>query len=254
MEKTQSSDRMETLRQLQDLDKRLLGLMRIREAEPRRLKETEDRVAAQEARLKDLDTRHSQYQRDISKRELEIRSHQEKINRLKEQLLKAGTNKEYQALINEISLEEAEKGRIEDKVLEMMIGVEQYTKEENEIKAALGTAKQAAGQLRTEVEAGLSEVKKREAELAAQRKDVAAKLDPETLKRYEGLLRSRTGEAVVAAIFQAGTGGEEGQYMCQGCFMPLTHQMVNQLMLGIDLVGCKSCGRILYLTARDGKE
>ena len=37
---------MEILRQLQDLDRRLLGIMRIKEAEPRRLKETEDRVAA----------------------------------------------------------------------------------------------------------------------------------------------------------------------------------------------------------------
>ena len=83
---------------------------------------------------------------------------------------------------------------------------------------------------------------------------MAAKLDPETLKRYEGLLRTRGGEAVVAAIFQAGMGGEEGQYLCQGCFMPLTHQMVNQLMLATDLVGCKSCGRILYLSARSEKE
>ncbi len=247
MENVETSEKILLLRKIQDVDRRILGLRRIQEAEPKRLKEADDLVAAEEARLKTLGDSHGQYQRDIGRKELDVKSRQEKIERLKGQLLKAATNKEYQALMNEISLEEVEKGRVEDQILEMMMGIEDFSREEKSLKDDMAVAKVKAAEIRKEVEAGLSEMQEREAVLLAERKEVAAKIDGETLRRYEGLFRSRRGEAMVQAIYQPGSGGEEARYVCQGCFMPLTHQMVNLLLLGQEIVACKSCGRLLYV-------
>jgi predicted nucleic acid-binding Zn-ribbon protein len=34
---------------------------------------------------------------------------------------------------------------------------------------------------------------------------------------------------------------------CHGCYVGVTHQMINELMNANTLVFCKTCGRILYL-------
>lgn len=240
------------LRELQEIDRQLAHYRRMQEYEPRRLAGQEAQVAAEEAKLKSLGDKHSGTQRDISRKELDIKARQEKTNRLKTQMLSATTNKEYQAFLKEVSLEEVEKSRAEDELLEMMIGTEAFAKEETAIKAGIETARKGVQAVAVEVKAAVAEAAAREAELAASRKGVATALDPDTLRRYESLFRSRNGEAVVEATFEAGSGGEEGQYLCRGCFMPLTHQMLNLLIIGKEVITCKSCSRILYI--EDHKE
>jgi uncharacterized protein len=238
---------LEVLRKLQGVDRQLLNIARMKDYEPRRLKEAESAVAAEQARLKDLGERHVRFQKDMSRKELEIKSRQEKIDKLKSQLLAAGTNREYQSFQKEIGLETLEKGKIEEELLEMMIGIEAFAAEEAKIKGAMGEHQAKVEAIRAEVNAALAEMKGRETGLLAERKEIASKLDREVVSKYEGLFRSRNGEAVVDATYEAGTGGEEAQYICKGCFMPLTHQMVNLLLLQETIVTCKSCGRILFI-------
>jgi uncharacterized protein len=238
---------LEVLKKLQTVDRQLYNLARMREYEPRRQREAEGTLASEESRLKDLNDRHTKYQKDISRKELDVKGRQEKINKLKSQLLSAATNREYQSFTKEIALEEAEKGKLEEELLEMMIGIEGFTAEEVKIKADMIEEKKKVDAIRAEVKSALEDIKKKEATLLAERSEVASKLESETLRRYEGLFKSRGGEAVVLAAYEPGTGGEEGQYQCKGCFMPLTHQMVNLLILGQEIVTCKSCGRILFI-------
>jgi len=238
---------LEVLKKLQAVDRQLLNLTRMKEYEPRRQREAEGTLASQEMRLKDLNDRHTKYQKDITRKELDVKSRQEKINKLKSQLLTAATNREYQGFTKEIALEETEKGKLEEELLEMMIGIESFTAEEAKIKTEMVEERKKVDGVRAEVKAALEDIKKKEVGLFAERAEVASKLDAETLRRYEGLFKSRGGEAVVLAQYESGIGGEEGQYQCKGCFMPLTHQMVNLLLIGQEIVTCKSCGRILYI-------
>jgi uncharacterized protein len=238
---------LDVLKKLQGVDRQLFNIARMKEYEPKRHKDAEAAVAAEEARLKELDERHVRFHKDMSRKELDIKGRQEKINKLKSQLLTAGTNREYQAFQKEIGLEEVEKAKIEEELLEMMIGIESFAAEEVKIKGAIGEHKKTLESLRAEVNAALAEMKARETGLVAHRGEVASKLDPDVLSKYEGLFRSRNGEAVVDATYEAGMSGEEAQYICKGCFMPLTHQMVNLLLLQETIVTCKSCGRILYI-------
>ena len=244
---------IEILKKLQEVDRQLAHVRRMEEYEPKRLAAEEARVSAEEGKLKSLGDRHGQTQRDISRKELDVKARLEKITRLKTQMLSASTNKEYQAFLREVSLEEAEKSRVEDEILDMMVSTEDAAAEEKNIKAEIARLRGALDTVRADVKAALAEASRREVELAKARADVAAALDPDTLRRYEAIFKSRGGEAVVEAKFESGSGGEEGQYLCRGCFMPLTHQMVNLMHIGQDIVTCKSCGRILFIGEKEDK-
>lgn len=242
-----TKEKIEILKKLQSIDRRLAHCHRMKEYEPRRLAAQQARVAEAEAKLKGLDTKHGNSQKDISLKELDIKARQEKINRLKAQMLTVKTNKEYQAFLKEISLEEVEKSRVEDELLELMVGTEGFSSEEAALRQAIDAAKKQVETITVEVKAALAEADAEESMLASERAAVAAQLDADTLRRYESLFRSRNGEAVVEATFEPGSGGEEGQYLCRGCNMPLTHQMMNLMLLGKDIITCKSCSRILYI-------
>lgn len=242
-----TKERIATLKELQKIDRQLAHFRKMKEYEPRHLKDEEDKLAAQQARLKNLSERHAGKQREIGRKELEVKARDEKVKKFKGQLLTSDSNRTYQALMTEISLEEMEKRKVEDEILEMMVGNETFSSDENAIKADIEAAKKQVEAVRVEAKAALAEVAIQEGKLLKERREVAAKVDPDVLKTYEGLFKSRAGEAVVEAAYEAGSGGEEGQYQCKGCFMPLTHQMVNLLLIGKDIITCKSCGRILYV-------
>jgi predicted nucleic acid-binding Zn-ribbon protein len=252
----ETKEKIDILKKLQGIDRELAHYRRMKEYEPKRLADQQARVAAQEARLKELGDKHSQIQREMSRKELDVKARQEKINRLKSQMVAGGkpkmTNREYQAFLKEVGIEEVEKSRVEDEIIELMVGTEGLAAEEKTIKDAIAAAKDQIEKVSVEVKAALAEAVAKEEELAGRRREVAALLDADTLRKYEGLFRSRNSEAVVSATFEAGSGGEEGQYLCRGCFLPLTHQMLNLLMIGKDIITCKSCGRILYI--EDHKE
>ena len=70
-----------------------------------------------------------------------------------------------------------------------------------------------------------------------QRNDLAASLDPVTLRQYDQLRQSKGGLAVAKV--------ERG--LCQACRMSLPTQQQQRVRSGRQTVLCSSCGRILFL-------
>jgi len=240
-------DTLETLRRLQDVDRRLRHIRRMKQYEPQRLAEAEEKKAAAEKLRDELHQDHGDIQRKLHKAELDVKSREEKIRRLKSQMLEASTNREYQSFLNEVSLQEVEKDRAEERVLELMEEIEGFDEREATVKREIDEADSELAATRAEVEKALEELGEKEKELSAEREEIASALERDTLRRYEALFASRDGEAVVRAQYRVGEGRSECQYICTGCYMRLNPQMVNLLLIGRELVQCKSCGRILYI-------
>ncbi|MHC4714246.1 MAG: zinc ribbon domain-containing protein [Planctomycetota bacterium] len=252
---TETRDVISTLKRIQEVDGKLVHVSRMKKLEPERLAEAEEACAASERLFGDLDNKHGELQRKISHLELDIKAKEGLISRHKSQMLTASNNREYQTLLHEISLEEVEKSRVEDQVLESMIQVEALAEEEKQIKAKVAEAKKGLEQMRREVAASLAELDESEKELTAARNGIAAGLPDDVLRQYRRLFESRTGLAVVPTIYESGTARLEGRYLCGGCKMTLSHQMINLLLLAKDLVYCTSCGRILFFEEQsEGEE
>ncbi len=166
----------------------------------------------------------------------EIQVQQQKISKLRDQMLQAKTNDQYRAFQNEIGFCEQEIRKAEDRILELMSESEPLEKNVKAAETALKAEK-------TQVEAEKEDARRRTAadkteleKLQAERKRVVADLNPAVLRKYENIRKHRRGVAVAEAA--------EGR--CTGCHMAMRLQFFQDLKKSDQVMTCESCGRILY--------
>jgi len=68
-------------------------------------------------------------------------------------------------------------------------------------------------------------------------KQIVPEIDKKILASYERILKGKDGMALAAVH----------DYSCQGCFINLPPQVINEIKKHDHLVICESCARILYL-------
>jgi len=84
--------------------------------------------------------------------ELELKSRDEQITRLRASLNTAKTNKEYSAVLTQLNTTKADNSKIESQSLELLKNIEADEAECKEIQSQINEQKQHLEQLRTEVE------------------------------------------------------------------------------------------------------
>lgn len=229
---------IEKLLVLQDCDQKLLtARAELQQIGPRR-----DLLNAKaKATQSGLDAAKTSAQKIESERkrlELEVDSKKQQIDKYATQQLQTKKNEEYRALANEIENCKGVIGKLEDQQLELMEQAEAAAKK-------VADATKVAKDLKTAADAEIEDLGKAETSLKAkvaaletERAALAGGIDPDTLNRYERLLRNK-GNRVVVGI-------EHG--VCGGCHMKFPHQITVTLQAGEEVVTCPNCGRILYYT------
>ncbi len=169
-------------------------------------------------------------------RQLQLKTNEARINDLKSKLNACTTNKEYQALKDQIAASEMANSVLSDEILEMF---EKNDEHEQSVKAA--TEVLAKG--REELDKVTRRVSDELASLESEYKDVKAKLAAAESKLplsfradYDRVAKSRGDEALAPL---------DGEF-CGGCSVNVTLQMINELRMSKP-VFCKSCGCLLYL-------
>ena len=169
--------------------------------------------------------------------ELDLKTREAEIKKLETQLAAVRTNKEYSAILSEITTKKADIARTEDEMLMLMDSIEQ----QEAATQACGEAKHFAEKDREEHKDGIvveqEEVSRQLREIAQRREEMAAGISPELLYRYERILEKRGAGAVVPVV----------ENSCQGCFMKMTPEVQAQLLRNEGIIYCKFCSRIIYL-------
>ncbi len=221
---------------LQDLDNRVAELTREIAALPKHTHEIEKKLEIHERKLEADRAALSANQKERKQMEGEIQVQEQKISKLRGQMLDAKTNEQYRAFQNEIEFCEKEIRRAEDRILELM-------QEAEPLDRNLIAAEAALKQEKSQVEAEKQEARQRTAadqkqldELQAERKKVVAGMNPNLYRHYERIRRGRRGLAVVEAV--------DGR--CTGCHMAMRLQFFQDLKHSSQVLTCESCGRILY--------
>ncbi len=181
----------------------------------------------------------------VDRLELELKSRDEHIEKLRGHLNLARTNKEYSALLTELNTAKADDSKLETQVLELMKNVEVDTASCEEIKQQIEAQKVKLDEVRKETESKASEFEKELAEVQAEW-DTAAKevTDKKALAIFERVAETYDGEAMAEV---EGWEDNTGSYSCGGCFMGIPAEVVNVLSGHDDIVRCSNCTRILYL-------
>lgn len=170
--------------------------------------------------------------------EHEVESHTEKLARAEQSLYGGAVRnpKELEDLQNEVNSLNRYRPRLEDRLLEAMLALEeaelqaQAAGEELERLEALRTAQNRA--LIEEAEAVRQAVQRLEAEREAAQADVLA----EDREAYEQL-RATRGPLAVALLKDDS---------CAACGLTAAHSERQAIRMGSDLVRCRQCARILY--------
>jgi uncharacterized protein len=221
---------------LQDLDNRVAELTREVSALPKHIAEIEKKLEIHQRKLEADRAALSANQKERKKMEADIQLQEQKISKLKGQMLDVKTNEQYRAFQHEIEFCEKEIRRFEDRILELMSESESLEKNVKTAEAALGEEKKQVEAEKQEARQRTAVDKKGLDELHNERKGIVAGINPNVYRHYERTRKSRAGVAVAEAV--------DGR--CMACHMAMRLQFFQDLKKGDQVMHCESCARILY--------
>jgi predicted nucleic acid-binding Zn-ribbon protein len=227
---------MELVTRLQTLDAQIAELQRAISALPRHIAEIEKALDSHFRRLEADRAALAANLKERKSLEEDNKVHEQKISKLRDQMLQAKTNEQYRAFQSEIDFCANAIRKAEDRMLDLMA-------ESEPLDANVKTAEVALKAEKSNVEAEKAEArqkseadKKRLDQMRAERTASAARIEPKLLKAYEHQRKRWGVTTVVEAV--------EGR--CTGCQISLRPQFLQDLRRGDQVMCCESCGRILY--------
>jgi len=222
--------------QLQAIDLQMTELEKEVAALPKHIAVIEKTLESHQRRLDADRAALTANQKERKKLEGDIQIHEQKISKLRDQMLGAKTNEQYRAFQHEIEYVQNEIRTAEDRILELM-------SESESLETAVKTAEVALKDEKRLVETEKSRARERTAadqaqlhELQAQRVEAAGKLPAATLAEYARIRKKWHGVVIAEA-----TSGR-----CAACQIVLRPQYLQDLKKGEHLMTCESCGRFLY--------
>jgi len=230
---------MELVTRMQTLDAQIAELQRVIAALPRHIAEIEKALDSHNRRLEADRAALAANQKERRSLEDDNKTQEQKISKLRDQMLQAKTNEQYRAFQNEIDFCLAAIRKAEDRMLDLMAESEPLDVNVKTAEAALKTEKSNVEAEKAEARLKFEADKKRLAEMQAERAQMSARIEPRLGKAYERQRRKWGPTAVVEAV--------EGR--CTGCQIGLRPQFLQDLRRGDQLMFCESCGRILYYNA-----
>src|SRR5712664_2353437 len=127
---------------LQDIDNRVAEVTREVSSLPKHIAEIERKLESHERKLEADRAALTANQKDRKRLEGDIQLHEQKISKLKDQMLGAKTNEQYRAFQHEIEFIEKEIRKAEDRILELMTESEPLEANVKKAEAALKEEKQ----------------------------------------------------------------------------------------------------------------
>jgi len=223
--------------QLQSLDQKIAALEKEVAALPKHIATIEKALGSHNRKLEADRAALAANQKDRKQLEGDIQVHQQKISKLKEQMLGAKTNEQYKAFQHEIEYIEKEIRKAEDRILELMTDSEPLDVNVKKAEVALKEEKvvveeeKARARKRTAENQGFLDTHR------AQRVEVVAKLPKAIMSVYERI-RLKLGGVTISEVVNS---------RCQACQITIRPQYLQDLRKGTELMRCEQCGRFLYI-------
>ena len=193
------------------------------------VEELADRCARGKGVVDELEKERRQKEKDIEAEREKARKSQAKLHEVK-------TNKEYQALLKEIEAGKGVNDKTEEEVLLLMEKIEELKKDLEGASKELKKKEAEAAAERIKLDGELRSVDAVVADLKKTRDTLLQMVDEELRTTYGTLLERREGLAVVNV--------KNG--VCLGCFMNIPPQLFIEATKNRQMILCPSCNRIFY--------
>jgi len=222
---------------LQELDSRIYALNNEKAGKPLEVKAVEEAFEAKKQNLANLEKESLELQKQRKEKELELAANAEAVKKLQGQLYSLKTNKEFQAMLQQIADTKADGSLIEEKILVSFEDSDKLKVKVEEEKNRLKEEEKKFLEQKKAVESREKEIDDILKQLQAQREQAVQGVDAKILSEYERILSSRDGLAIVGVINNS----------CGGCHMSLPPQVINSIKMYEHIVTCEVCNRIFYI-------
>ena len=227
---------MEQVTRLQSLDLKIRELEREIATLPKHIAQIEKALDSHLRRLEADRAALGANQKERKQHEDDIKVENQKISKLKDQMLGAKTNEQYRAFQNEIGFCEQEIRKSEDRTLDLMAEAEPLDANVKQAETALKQEKQQVEAEKARARERTAVDQKQLEQSQAERKSLVTGLKPQVYSAYERIRKKWHGLAVAEAT--------DGR--CSACQIMLRPQFFQDLRNSDQLMFCESCGRILY--------
>ena len=227
----------DVLRTLHRLHRQLTDLRGRQDRGPKQVHAAESHVQVREAQLAEAREEAKTVRLAADAKQLLLKAGEQKVLELQVKLNTAATNREYQALKDQIAAQKMTNSVLDDEILERWEKIEQVQgKMPPRPKRVLAQARQKAEAVRQEVQQEEPLIRAEIERLQGELKQCEAELPTIVRDFYQRVVRQK-GEDALAIV--------ENQ-ICGGCHQQIPLNVCAEIMMSHPTF-CKSCGRLLYM-------
>ncbi|MCX7919599.1 MAG: C4-type zinc ribbon domain-containing protein [bacterium] len=227
--------------ELQKIDTQIISLRTKLDELPKKLNEQKQALNTLIAKCDAARQTFEQLSKDRHTCEMNLKEDEENVKKFSVQLYAVKTNEQYNALKHEIALAKEKISKTEDKILELMDKIDNIKRVWDEEKKKVEEGKQRFAEEEKKIHREEAELKEQIARYETERATLANNIEPSLLNVYQRISKRYNGLALVSI---------KGD-VCQGCFLRLPPQVVNEVKKNERIIKCENCARILYWNEED---
>jgi predicted nucleic acid-binding Zn-ribbon protein len=223
---------------------------KLREAQSR-LDATTKNVRIQERRVRDLSDRIAALQKQLKDQQshagtldVDLKSRDAHIEKLRTQQQQAKNNKEYQAFLVEISTGKVDRNKVEEEAIKILEGIEKMQAELKDLQAQLEGEQAKAATMKSQITQQTATLQAEIDAIKPEREAASQAVPRQAREAFDRLADRFDGEAM-SPLIKPDKRREE--YSCSACMMDLVRDVYNKLHTRDELVFCPSCRRILFI-------
>ncbi len=224
------------LREIHRIHQQLADLRQRQQRGPRQVRAREVNLAALNDTLTAAQEAVQQTKLAVDRKQLDLKTGESKIEDRKTKLNSCSSNKEYQALLEQIAASEMAGSVLADEILEAMEKADQLEvavgENRKQVEASQSNLAQCRDTVAEQEVVFCGDIDRLEKELLASERNIPTEFRVD----YRRVIQNKGAEGMAEV--------EEG--VCLGCGQQITLNMQNDLMLAKPLF-CKTCGCLLYL-------
>lgn len=233
---------MEMLLKLQNIDYDLGELDRSKDYLPeminnleREMEDTRNALQTSEQELKEQNLLHN-------KLDIDLATLNQELARFQKQMLAIKTNKEYDALTNEIANRKIRISTTEEEILKILTNMDDLKEKIKQYKQKLEEVEKNNVTQLVHLREELGSIEDKIKIKVGDRKNITVRIDKRLLATYERVKKGRGDQVVVTIRKRA----------CGACYKSIPPQMIQEIRKGDIIYTCDNCGRILIWTDKSG--
>ncbi len=233
---------MEMLLKLQGVDYDLGELERSKDYLPELINNRESEVADNKTDLEAAEKELKEQNLRNSKLDIELATLNQELAKLQKQMMAIKTNKEYDALTNEIANRKIRISETEEEILKILANIDDLKEKISQYKKKLDEVEEANSTQLIHLKEELSSIEDKIKAKLGDRKNITVRIDRRLLATYERVKKGRGDQVVVGIKKRA----------CGACYKGIPPQVIQEIRKEETIYTCDNCGRILIWTDESG--